>query len=148
MASPPPPNESTPVPSVETVHTLEEYLERELNGELSWWSYGSYAGTVLHRPQLYTLNSTLEEVFCYLDGRYDQMAHHDELGMKRATREYQGFQSWIENLLARKKTGPGGRYLIAPLRERHTDDAAALAWLAEEYRKYWGSLKPSEQPAP
>ena len=142
MESSPPLIKITPPPLVEAVHTLEEYLER--HQELSWWSYGSYAGTVLHRPHLHTLNSTLEEVFCYLDGRYDQMAHHNGPGTERATREYWGFQAWIENLLAQAKTGLGGRYLIASLRERYADDTDALAWLAEEYRSYWESLKPAK----
>ena len=116
----------------------DEWLKRLQAGDAAEHESDGYAGTILTRPGLYTFNSTLEEVLCYLDGYYDRMTHDERAGSEMAQREYWDFLRWLRDRLP----GPLGSHqdLVRSLRGRFPEDSAALAYLAEEYRGYCSSL--------
>ena len=122
----------------------DEWIKRLQAGDAAEHEIGGYAAVVLARPQLYTLNSTLEEVLCYLDGYYDRMTHQDGTDYARAQREYWDFLTWLKGRLP----GPLESHhdLVRAVRELYPEDSAAIGYLAGEYDAYWSSLKVAAAP--
>ena len=124
----------------------DDWIKRHQAGDAAGQDPDGYAGAILKRPDLYTLNGTLEEVLCYLDGYYDCMTHHEAAGSTRAQREYWDFLTWLKGQLP----GPLESHhdLVRAVRTRHPEDSAALGYLAGEYDAYWSSLKVEEAAVP
>ena len=89
----------------------------------------SFAGAVIRRPRMYTLDGTFEEVVAFLEGYYSGLAKADP----RTTQvsEWYAFQQWLS-----KKLNISPSELWPHFRQLNEDGQMPLERLAEWFGKF------------
>lgn len=106
--------------------------------------YVSFVESVCHRPKMYTINGTLEEVLCFLEGYYSgNVKCSDQRAWQVVEDEWYGFTTWSSIRLSGSSLG-GWRNLYDSLRQIHAEDATVLEHCAALCAEYHLSRTKSE----
>jgi hypothetical protein len=93
------------------------------------------AKAIFHRPKMYTINGTLEEVGAFLEGYYSGMAKCQ--GALKEVEIWTGFLNWLSKRLSVESNGY--HQLFSALRQSYPDDEEVFSKLQVWYREYWES---------
>jgi hypothetical protein len=85
----------------------------------------SFIEAVCRRPKMYTLDGTLAEVFCFLNGFYSSIANHNPPACETASHNWDGFLEWASARLAGCPTSNWAD-VAAALRRSYPEESVVL----------------------